>query len=100
MRVVRTPCSTTLICHAPLPWHAWSPSAFASRYASNPGTSPQFLLLAAGIPQRASRRTPCRPLSRHTALQGGGSTCLGLSRHPPHPLGCVHLPLRPFTLSW
>ncbi len=42
---------------APLAWHAWSPSAFASRYASNPGTSPQFLLLAAGIPQRASRRT-------------------------------------------
>ncbi len=57
-RIVRTPCLTTLIWHAPLPWHARSPSVFTSRYASNPGTSPQFLLLAAGIPQRASRRTP------------------------------------------
>ena len=43
---------------------------------------------------------PCRLLSQHTALQGCGSTCLGLTRHPPHPLGCVHPPLRPFTLSW
>lgn len=43
---------------------------------------------------------PCRPLSRHTALQGGSSTGIGLLRHPPHPLGSVHLPLRPFTLSW
>ncbi len=26
--------------------------------------------------------------------------CIGLSRPPSHPLGCVHLPLRSFTLSW
>src|SRR6266567_7274432 len=43
---------------------------------------------------------PCRLLSEHTALQGCGSTCIGLLRHPPHPLGYLHLPLRPFTLSW
>jgi hypothetical protein len=43
---------------------------------------------------------PDRRLSTHPALQGDDSTSLGLLRHPPHPLGFVHLPLRPFTLSW
>src|SRR5258708_4108621 len=43
---------------------------------------------------------PCWHLSAHTALQGCGSTGLGLLRPPPHPLGSVRLPLRPFTLSW
>src|SRR5437763_15169538 len=42
---------------------------------------------------------PCRLLSEHTALQGGGSTGIGLLRHPPRPLGSVHPPLQPFTLS-
>ena len=43
---------------------------------------------------------PCRLLSQHTALQRGDSTGIGLLRHPPHPLGSVHLLLWPFTLSW
>ena len=43
---------------------------------------------------------PCRLLSQHTALQRGNSTGIGLLRHPPHPLGSVHLLLWPFTLSW
>jgi hypothetical protein len=43
---------------------------------------------------------PCRLLSQHTALQRGDSTGIGLTRHPPHPLGSVHLLLWPFTLSW
>lgn len=43
---------------------------------------------------------PCRLLSQHTALQGCGSTGLGLTRPPPHPLGCVRLPLHSFPLSW
>jgi hypothetical protein len=48
------------------------------------------------------QRSPAEPsgrISTHSALQGGGSTGIGLARHPPHPLGCVHLPLRPFPLS-
>jgi hypothetical protein len=43
---------------------------------------------------------PCRHLSMHTALQEGGSTGIGPLRHPPHPLGSVHLSLRPFPVSW
>lgn len=43
---------------------------------------------------------PCRLFSQHTALQRGDSTGIGLLRHPPHPLGSVHLLLWPFTLSW
>ncbi len=43
---------------------------------------------------------PCRHLSMHTALQECGSTGIGLLRHPPHPLGSVHLSLRPFPMSW
>src|SRR5438045_5150896 len=35
-------------------------------------------------------------LSLHDALP----ICIGLLRHPPYPLGCVHLLLRPFALSW
>lgn len=42
---------------------------------------------------------PCRRLSAHTAFQGGGSTGLGLLRHPPHPLGSARLPLWPFVVS-
>jgi len=42
---------------------------------------------------------PDRRLSTHPALQGDDSTGIGLLRHPPHPLGFVHLPLRSFTLS-
>jgi hypothetical protein len=42
---------------------------------------------------------PCRHLSMHTALQGCGSTGLGLLRSPPHPLGSVRPPLHPFPLS-
>src|SRR6266700_7824523 len=42
---------------------------------------------------------PCRLLSQHTALQRGDSTGIGLLRHPPHPLGSVHLLLWPFTVS-
>ncbi len=64
------------------------------------------LLLSDGPTRPTSARfqlplpEPCRLLSQHTALQGCGSTCLGLSRSPPHPLGFVHPPLRPFPLSW
>ena len=34
-------------------------------------------------------------LSREMAPPG-----IGLLRHPPHPLGSVHLSLRPFPMSW
>jgi hypothetical protein len=67
-----------------------------------PGRS---LLLSDGPTRPTSARfqlplpEPCGLLSQHTALQGCDSTCIGLLRHPPHPLGFVHPPLRPFTLS-
>lgn len=37
-------------------------------------------------------------LSTHPALRGGNSTGIGLMRPPPHPLGCVRLPLFPFPM--
>jgi len=48
---------------------------------------------------------PDRHLSAHPAFQGDGSTGIGFipltgSRPPPRPLGSVHLPLRPFPVSW
>src|SRR5258708_11957841 len=42
---------------------------FTSRYVGNPGIHPQFLLLPAGISQRASRRTRRLRVSWHGALQ-------------------------------
>lgn len=72
----------------------------AASYSDLPGG----ILLAGSIRNAALFQPPLpepdRRLSTHPALQGDDSTDLGLLRSPPHPLGCVHLPLRSFTLSW
>ncbi len=85
----------------------------ACRLASpaSPGVEPAFAPIRhsgrpparyQGNPLTLFQRSPAEPdwhLSAHPALPGGSSTGIGLARHPPHPLGCVHLPLRPFPLS-
>ena len=94
-RVLRMPYPTTLsgmhrLLSLLCPLQLWSPGRLITQEYL-----PSFLLPPAGIPQRASRRTPDRCLSTHPAFQFDPATWrqqAGEYYHPPQvaPVGAQH----------